>query len=82
MLASRPAILLLDEPLAGLSPEAAERVSGLIERARRRGVAVIWVEHAPATSEFASQLLVLESGQVRFLGSPADWEAARRVPSS
>jgi ABC-type branched-subunit amino acid transport system ATPase component/ABC-type branched-subunit amino acid transport system permease subunit len=79
-LASKPAILLLDEPLAGLSPEAAERVSGLIERVRRQGVPVIWVEHAPAASELASQLLVLENGQVRFLGPPADWEAARRAP--
>ena len=37
VLAADPALLLLDEPLAGLSPEAAEHVSGLIDRARRQG---------------------------------------------
>ena len=80
-LAFKPAVLLLDEPLAGLTPDAAERVSSLIERARREGAAVIWVEHGLAAGELASQLLVLEGGQIRFLGSPTDWEQARRAPS-
>ena len=61
-LAFKPAVLLLDEPLAGLTPDAAERVSSLIERARREGAAVIWVEHGLAAGELASQLLVLEGG--------------------
>lgn len=82
VLAFKPAVLLLDEPLAGLTPDAAERVSGLIERARRQGAAVIWVEHGLVAGELASQLLVLEGGQIRFLGSPADWETARHAPSS
>jgi branched-chain amino acid transport system ATP-binding protein len=82
VLAFKPAILLLDEPLAGLTPEAAKRVSGLIERARRQGGAVIWVEHGPMAGELASQILVLEGGRTRFLGSLADWDAARRARSS
>lgn len=82
VLAARPTLLLLDEPLAGLSPEAAGRVSRLIDRARRRGAAVLWVEHGPAAGELASQLLVLEGGRIRFRGSLADWEAARQAPSA
>jgi ABC-type branched-subunit amino acid transport system ATPase component/ABC-type branched-subunit amino acid transport system permease subunit len=82
VLAFQPAVLLLDEPLAGLAPEAARRVSGLIERARRQGRAVVWVEHGPMADELASQILVLEGGRTRFLGSLADWDAARRVRSS
>jgi ABC-type branched-subunit amino acid transport system ATPase component len=81
VLAFKPAVLLLDEPLAGLTPETAKRVSDLIERARRRGAAVIWVEHGLAAGELASQLLMLEGGQVRFLGSLSGWEAARQAPS-
>jgi ABC-type branched-subunit amino acid transport system ATPase component len=81
-LAFKPALLLLDEPLAGLTPEAARRISGLIERARRLGGAVIWVEHGPMADELASQVLVLEGGRTRFLGSLADWDAARRARSS
>jgi branched-chain amino acid transport system permease protein len=81
VLALEPALLLLDEPLAGLSPAAAERVSSAIERKRRAGTAVVWVEHGPAAGDLVSQLLVLEGGQIRFLGSPSDWEATREVPS-
>ena len=51
VLALEPALLLLDEPLAGLSPAAAERVSGLIERQRGEGAAVVWVEHGPAAGD-------------------------------
>jgi len=82
VLVFRSAVLLLDEPLAGLTPEAAKRVSGLIERARRQGAAVIWVEHGPLADELASQILVLEGGRTRFLGSLADWDAPHRVRSS
>src|SRR6202162_1642418 len=82
MLAFKPAILLLDEPLAGLTPEAAKHVSGLIDRARRQGRGVIWVEHGPMAGELASRILVLEGGRTRFLGSRADWDAARRARSS
>ena len=81
VLALEPALLLLDEPLAGLSPAAAERVSSVIERKRREGAAVVWVEHGPAAGDLESQLLVLEGGRVRFLGSPGDWEATREAPS-
>jgi branched-chain amino acid transport system permease protein len=81
VLALEPALLLLDEPLAGLSPAAAERVSGAIERKRRAGAAVVWVEHGPAAGDLASRLLVLDGGQVLFLGSPRDWEATREARS-
>ncbi len=80
-LAFEPSLLLLDEPLAGLSPMAAERVSHVIERKRREGAAVVWVEHGLASDDLATTLLVLEGGRIRFLGSPRDWEAARGAPS-
>ncbi|MFI5179912.1 MAG: ATP-binding cassette domain-containing protein [Thermoanaerobaculia bacterium] len=81
VLASRPAVLLLDEPLAGLSPEAAERLSGLIAQTARAGAAVIWLEHGPAAG-LASQVLVLEGGRIRYSGLPSGWDAARRESSS
>jgi ABC-type branched-subunit amino acid transport system ATPase component len=82
VLAVHPAVLLLDEPLAGLSPEAARHLSDVIERASGDGAAVVWVEHGPATAGPASQVLVLEDGRIRFLGSSPDWEAAHAAPSS
>ncbi len=81
VLALEPALLLLDEPLAGLSPAAAERVSSAIERKRREGAAVVWVEHGPTAGGQLSQLLVLEGGRIRFLGSRGDWEATREATS-
>ena len=81
-LALRPSVLLLDEPLAGLTPEAADRVSGLIEEVRRKGAAIVWVEHGPAAGKLARQLLVLEGGHVSFRGSVEDWEALRQAPTS
>jgi branched-chain amino acid transport system permease protein len=81
-LAAKPVVLLLDEPLAGLTPDAAGRVSGVIDGARRRGAAIVWVEHGLRAAELASQLLVLEGGQTRFLGTPGEWQAARRAPFS
>ena len=81
-LAFKPAVLLLDEPTAGLTPRAAERLSGLIERERRRGTGVVWVEHGPAAGDPSTRILVLEAGEVRFLGPLADWEAARAARSS
>jgi ABC-type multidrug transport system ATPase subunit/ABC-type branched-subunit amino acid transport system permease subunit len=80
VLASRPAVLLLDEPLAGLSPDAAKRASALIERERRQGRTVVWVEHGPAAGDAATRVLVLEGGRVRFLGPLAGWEAAHAAP--
>ena len=77
VLALEPTLLLLDEPLAGLSPAGAERVSGVIERKRREGAAVVWVEHGVAAGGLVSRLLVLEGGRVRFLGPPAEWQATR-----
>jgi branched-chain amino acid transport system ATP-binding protein len=72
-------VLLLDEPLAGLSAGAADRLFGLIERERRGGAAVVWVEYGPAPGHLASRLLELEAGQIRFFGTPAEWEAVRRA---
>src|SRR5664279_3363473 len=62
----------------GISPSAFPAPS---ERRCREGAAVVWVEHGPAAGDLASQLLVLEGGQMRFLGSPSDWEATREAPS-
>lgn len=75
----RPVILLLDEPLAGLSPQAAATVSRTIQRAKDEGAAIAWVEHGSLADGMADQLLVLDGGRVRYYGAPSDWEAVRRA---
>ena len=44
-LATRPRLLLLDEPAAGLNPHETEELDEVITRIRDRGVTIILVEH-------------------------------------
>jgi branched-chain amino acid transport system ATP-binding protein len=44
-LATRPRLLLLDEPAAGMNPRETEELDGVITRIRDRGVTIILVEH-------------------------------------
>src|SRR5690606_33877460 len=44
-LAGEPRLIMLDEPAAGLSAEEADRISGLIESIRDRGVSVLVIDH-------------------------------------
>ena len=44
-LATRPKLLLLDEPAAGMNPSETEELDDLITRIRDRGITIILVEH-------------------------------------
>src|SRR4029453_7891124 len=44
-LATRPSVLLLDEPAAGLSAEDKKRLARLLRRIADSGIAVVLVEH-------------------------------------
>jgi branched-chain amino acid transport system permease protein len=62
-LASQPSVLLLDEPLAGLSPAEREGVKQLI-RNLRKGRTIVLVEHdMDAVFELAERITVLHDGR-------------------
>ncbi len=64
-LASRPALLLLDEPSAGLAPEAAATAFAAIERLRQTGVSVLIAEQNTEWLEgVTTRHLELESGRM------------------
>ena len=44
-LATRPRLLLLDEPAAGMNPRETEELDDIITRIRDRGITIILVEH-------------------------------------
>ena len=44
-LATRPHLLLLDEPAAGMNPRETEELDDVIKRIRDRGITIILVEH-------------------------------------
>lgn len=71
-LATRPQLLLLDEPMAGLGPSESERMVALIERLRRARTIVLVEHDMQAVFALADRVSVLVQGQVVFTGSPAD----------
>jgi branched-chain amino acid transport system ATP-binding protein len=63
-LATRPRVLLLDEPLAGMGAEEAERMLSLLERLKRDH-AILLVEHdMDAVFRVADRITVMVNGEV------------------
>ncbi|MCL5736818.1 MAG: ATP-binding cassette domain-containing protein [Actinobacteria bacterium] len=71
-LASRPSLLLLDEPAGGLSPEEVQATVALCQSVKREGTAIVVVEHIMSfLSALADRVVILHEGKVLFEGSPA-----------
>ncbi|UVK51399.1 ABC transporter ATP-binding protein [Mesorhizobium sp. AR02] len=79
--ASSPALLLLDEPMAGLNPTEIQRMVDVIRRVRsERGVSILWVEHkVDAIMKVCSRVIVLDHGEKIADGSPREIVANRKV---
>jgi len=78
-LGSRPQVLLLDEPLAGLATAERERVSRLIQNVAAN-IPVLIVEHdIDRVLGFSQQVTVMNQGEVLMTGSPEAVRADRRV---
>ena len=72
-LATEPKLILLDEPLAGLSSDGVELMAAMIRRARAAGVTVAVIEHTiQALVRLADRLVVLDHGSTLAEGRPAD----------
>jgi branched-chain amino acid transport system ATP-binding protein len=70
-LASRPALLLLDEPAAGLTPAESRRLMDLIDQIRRGGITVLLVEHdMKVVMGICERIVVLDHGQKIAEGAP------------
>ncbi len=78
-LATRPKLVLLDEPMAGMGPEESRRMIELIDRTRSR-VAVLLVEHdMDAVFRLADRVSVLVNGRLIATGTPAEVRANAEV---
>jgi branched-chain amino acid transport system ATP-binding protein len=72
-LATRPSVLLLDEPAAGLSREDKARLAQLMRRIADSGVAVVLVEHDMAVvMGISDRVVVLDAGVRIAAGTPAE----------
>ena len=66
-----PDLLLLDEPTAGLDPESARTVLGLIDEMADDGKTVLMCTHLLLEAEgLADQVIVMDHGQAMVSGSP------------
>ncbi|WP_240230990.1 ABC transporter ATP-binding protein [Devosia lacusdianchii] len=82
-LMSKPKLLMLDEPSAGLSPRYVIEIFETIVRVNNEGVGVLMVEqNARQALAFASKGFVLASGQNRFTGTGAELIADPEVAKS
>ncbi len=63
-LATRPRLLLLDEPAAGLNPTETKAIDALIDRVAQSGVTIILVEHdMKLVMGVSDRILVLDYGR-------------------
>lgn len=75
-----PAVLLLDEPAAGLSAEEIRRLGALIVAISREGTGVLLVEHhADLIFDICDRVTVLNLGKVLAAGTPAEIRSHREV---
>ncbi|NUO45909.1 MAG: sugar ABC transporter ATP-binding protein [Streptomyces sp.] len=80
-LATRPRLLILDEPTSALSAAEAERLFALVEKMRDDGIAVLYVSHRLGEIDaLADRLVVLRDGRLtEDQAKPFDWDAALRA---
>ena len=72
-LATSPKLILLDEPLAGLSADGVEVMAAMIRRARAGGATVAIIEHTiQALVKLADRLVVLDQGRRLAEGLPGE----------
>lgn len=73
VLAMRPEVLVLDEPLAGLDPATRQDLLSVLRGLRESGTSVMLVSHdLDEVAEVADRVCVLDGGTVKALGSPAE----------
>jgi branched-chain amino acid transport system ATP-binding protein len=79
-MALEPAILLLDEPAAGLNARETADLGYLIQRIRSTGVTVVLVEHdMELVMEICDSILVLNLGEKLAEGTPLEIQENQKV---
>lgn len=79
-LGTRPTMLLLDEPTAGMSPEDTARTAELVRHLHWSGMAIMVIDHDMAfVRQIADKISVMHYGRVFAEGTLAEIEAHEEV---
>ncbi len=72
-LATKPRLLMLDEPFSGLSKLESEELDEIIRELMNDGISLVIIEHKlKELFRLADRVIVLNFGQIIFEGSPED----------
>jgi len=79
-LATRPAILLLDEPFAGVDPINVEEIQGLIRQLREQGIGILITDHnVRETLQSTDRAYIIHQGQILREGTAEELIGDQRV---
>ncbi len=79
-LATKPALLLLDEPAAGVNLTMLARIGGLIRDLRAQGITILFIEHnMDFVMTLADTVVVLDYGEGIAIGTPSEVRSSPRV---
>ena len=79
-LASRPSLILLDEPFAGVDPVTINSIQNIIVRLRDQGISILLTDHREQeTLGVTDRAYVISQGKVLVSGTPSQVLADRRA---
>lgn len=79
-LATKPAVLLLDEPFAGMNHDETIQAVEMVRGVRSRGVTVLLVEHdMPAVMKISDRVVVINFGEKIAEGTPLEIQENEKV---
>jgi branched-chain amino acid transport system ATP-binding protein len=82
-LMAKPKLLLMDEPLQGISPVVVKEIADLVIDLNKRGITILMVEHNIAMSfELADWIYILDTGKLAIQGKPQDLSQTEFVKTS
>jgi lipopolysaccharide export system ATP-binding protein len=79
-LATQPSYILLDEPLAGIDPNAVSEIRELVAHLKHRGIGVLITDHnVRETLEIIDRAYIMHDGKMLMEGVPAEVVAHQDV---
>ena len=82
-IAAEPSLILLDEPAAGLDPDALEHLRDVLVRMRDAGATVVLIEHnVTFVMDVADSVYVMDLGEVIASGPPDEVRRDEQVIAS